>query len=47
MVFLLVGAAVYYFSYVKRRQRQLDDADEGIGDVDSIISEEEVNCSIV
>ena len=31
-----------YVAYLKRRRNQAEDADEGIGDVDSIISEGEV-----
>ena len=36
-----------YFAYLKRRRRQADDADEGIGDVDSIISEGEVSLEVI
>ncbi|XP_076812090.1 ADP-ribosylation factor-like protein 8A [Clavelina lepadiformis] len=39
---ITLGAVVGYFIY-RRRRTSVEDADEGIGDVDSIISESEIN----
>ena len=41
--FFYLGVVLGYFAYIRQRRRQVEDADEGIGDVDSIISEGEVS----
>ncbi|XP_078488677.1 uncharacterized protein LOC100175361 [Ciona intestinalis] len=42
-----IGAAVGYFLFQRRKSRIFEETDEGIGDVDSIVSEEEIERQIL